>query len=78
MRSRGANPRLVARPTVALGFRVPVEVAEQMRRLVARHNCSISHLFALSLDAFEAQTRNGDGSAGGPLAAALDLVGEGA
>jgi hypothetical protein len=61
MSRRGANRLLKATPMVTLGFRVPVEVAEQMRRLLKARNCSIPTLFADGLDAIEAQASEAAG-----------------
>jgi hypothetical protein len=65
MPRRGANPLLKANPTVTLGFRVSVAVAEQMRRLLREKNCSIPALFADGLNAIEAQKTAPNGESGG-------------
>jgi hypothetical protein len=58
MSRRRANRLLKATPSVPLGFRVSVEVAEQMRRLLTERDCSIPALFADGLNALEDQAES--------------------
>jgi hypothetical protein len=53
---RRANPRLKATPSAIITGRVPLAVAEQLRRLVKQHDCSVPQLIADGLNALEAMS----------------------